>query len=75
MKKLSSAVNRVFRFYCDGFRSMSWWGRRVWVIILIKLFVIFLILKIFFFQDFLSKRFRSDEKKSDYVLDQLINSK
>jgi uncharacterized membrane protein len=75
MNKDSSAFSKLFRFYYDGFRSMSWWGRRVWVIILIKLFVIFLILKLFFFQDFLSKRYSSDEKKSEYVLDQLLNSK
>ncbi len=75
MNKVSSAMNRLFRFYYDGFRSMSWWGRRVWVIILIKLFVIFLILKLFFFQDFLSKKYSFDEQKSEYVLDQLINSK
>jgi uncharacterized membrane protein len=75
MNPVSSAINRLFRFYYDGFRNMSWWGKRVWLILLIKLFVIFLILKIFFFQDFLSKRYSSDEKKSEYVLDQLINSK
>ena len=75
MNPVFSAMNRLFRFYYDGFRNMSWWGKRVWLIILIKLFVIFLILKIFFFQDFLSKKYSSDEKKSEYVLDQLINSK
>jgi hypothetical protein len=75
MKRDTSAMNRLFRFYYDGFRNMSWWGKRVWIIILIKLFVIFIILKIFFFQDFLQKKYNSDEQKSEYVLDQLINSK
>jgi Na+/H+ antiporter NhaD/arsenite permease-like protein len=75
MNSVSSAMNRVFRFYYDGFRSMSWWGKRIWIIILIKLFVMFIILKIFFFQDFLQNRYDTDEQKSEYVLDQLINSK
>lgn len=75
MNPVTSVMNRLFRFYYDGFRSMSWWGKRVWMIILIKLFVIFLILKIFFFQDFLQKKYSTDEEKSRYVLDQLINSK
>jgi len=73
MNTLISAVNRLFRFYYDGFRTMSWWGKRVWIIILIKLFVIFIILKIFFFRDFLQKKYETDEQKSEYVLDQLIS--
>lgn len=32
---------RVFYFYRDGFREMTW-GRVLWAIILIKLFVMFL---------------------------------
>ena len=73
MNILISAVNWLFRFYHDGFRTMSWWGKRVWIIILIKLFVIFIILKIFFFRDFLQKKYETDEQKSEYVLDQLIS--
>jgi hypothetical protein len=74
MDSVISAINRLFRFYYDGFTTMSWWGRRVWIIILIKLFVIFIILKLFFFPDFLQKKYRTDEQKSKYVLEQLINS-
>ncbi|OFY76532.1 MAG: hypothetical protein A2V46_15810 [Bacteroidetes bacterium RBG_19FT_COMBO_42_7] len=73
MNTMISAVNRLFRFYHDGFRTMSWWGKRVWIIILIKLFVIFIILKIFFFRDFLQKKYETDEQKSEFVLDQLIS--
>jgi hypothetical protein len=75
MNPVSSIIKRLFHFYYDGFRNMSWWGKRIWIIILIKLFVIFLVLKLFFFQDFLSKKYDTDEQKSKYVLDQLINSK
>lgn len=73
MNSVISTITRVFRFYHDGFRNMSWWGRRVWIIILIKLFIMFVILRIFFFQDFLGKRYKSDEQKSEYVLEQLIS--
>jgi hypothetical protein len=74
MDSVISAINRLFRFYYDGFTTMSWWGKRVWIIILIKLFVIFIILKLLFFQDFLQKKYSTDEQKSEYVLEQLINS-
>lgn len=74
MKSAATAVKGIIRFYHEGFTTMSWWGKRVWIIILIKLFVIFIILKLFFFRDFLSERHGSDEQKSEYVRDQLINS-
>ena len=74
MKAILSTVSKVLRFYYEGFRDMSWWGRRVWIIILIKLFIMFAILKVFFFPDFLKKNFDTDEQRSEYVLDQLINS-
>lgn len=47
-------------------------GRKLWVVILIKFFIIFIILKLFFFPDFLDSKFQSDADKGDYVRDQLI---
>jgi hypothetical protein len=46
-------------------------GKKLWVIILIKLFVFFVIMKWFFFPDFLQTRFDKDEERSEYVLEQL----
>lgn len=60
-------------FYYEGFRGMSGWGRKVWIIILLKLFIMFAILKIFFFPDFLKTRFNNDKQRSEYVLDQLTS--
>ena len=34
----------------------------------------FAILKLFFFNDFLQKKFENDKQRSEYVRDQLINS-
>jgi len=63
-------IRRIFRFYYDGFRSMTW-GRTLWIIILLKLFIMFAILKLFFFPDFLKTNFSSDEERSEYVIEQL----
>lgn len=74
MGNIFSLLNRLFRFYYDGFRNMSGWGRKVWVIILIKLFIMFAILKIFFFPDLLNKNWHTDKERSEHVLEQLTNS-
>jgi len=71
---LSATISRIFNFYYDGFRNMSQWGRKVWIIILVKLFIIFALLRLFFFPDFLKKNFDTDEQRGEYVLEQLINS-
>jgi hypothetical protein len=71
---MKSAIIRIWRFYYDGFRSMSWWGRRVWIVIIIKLIIIFAVLRIFFFPDFLKSRFNNDKDRSEYVLDQLTKT-
>ncbi len=65
-------VKKLFYFYYNGFREMPFWGRRVWLIILIKLFIMFAILKLFFFPDFLNSKFDNDKERSEYVMDQLI---
>ncbi|MBN1198940.1 MAG: DUF4492 domain-containing protein [Bacteroidales bacterium] len=61
----------IWQFYYEGFRSMTV-GRKLWVIILIKLFIIFFILKLFFFPNFLNSKFQSDLEKGNYVREQLI---
>ena len=74
IKLILNPVKKVFRFYYDGFSDMSSWGRKVWIIILIQHFIIFAILKLFFFPDFLKKNFENEKQRSEYVLDQLTPS-
>ena len=72
MNLFSDLPKRLFRFYYEGFMNMSSWGKKVWIIIIIKLFIMFAILKIFFFPDLLQKKYDNDEQRSEYVMDQLI---
>ena len=46
MKK-ESAFIRIYRFYLEGFREMKL-GKTLWLIILVKLFIMFFILRLFF---------------------------
>ena len=69
MKKDSFAY-RVFDLYYDGFRNMRL-GRTLWAVILIKLFIIFAVLKVFFFPNFLKENANGDE--AGYVATQILN--
>ncbi|KGO35494.1 MAG: DUF4492 domain-containing protein [Desulfoprunum sp.] len=64
------SIAGLYRFYRDGFRSMTV-GRTLWKIILIKLFVMFAILKLFFFQDYLGSNFSTEEERADHVLERI----
>ena len=62
---------RIYDLYADGFRSMKL-GRTLWAIILIKLFVIFAILKLFFFPNFI-KEHAEQGQESEFVATQGLN--
>ncbi len=61
---------KVYRFYLNGFREMTL-GKTLWKVILIKLFVMFAIVKLFFFPNFLATNFATDEERADHVARQL----
>lgn len=67
---VSPMFPKIYRFYRDGFRRMTV-GRTLWKIILIKLIVMFVVLKLFFFPDFLNTNFATDQQRADHVLHQL----
>lgn len=72
---MSSALKRVlgvFEFYRQGFSAMRL-GKTLWGLIFVKLFVIFVLLKIFVFDENLNSAFAKDTDKSDFVLRNLIN--
>ncbi|HRS53552.1 MAG TPA: DUF4492 domain-containing protein [Bacteroidales bacterium] len=71
MLKVIFILKKVFYFYLDGFKNMSI-GKTLWVIIIVKLFVMFFVLKLFLFKDFLKTKFDNDTEKANYVLDQII---
>jgi len=71
---MTQLVKYIFHFYYDGFKNMTV-GKRLWIIILIKLIVIFLVFKLFFFHDFLHSHFKTNQQRSNYVIEQLTNPK
>jgi hypothetical protein len=65
---------RAVDLYVDGFRSMTV-GKTLWLIIAIKLFIFFVIIKILFFPNFLASKSDSDDGKAQYVREQLIDKR
>ena len=60
----------TFRLYYDGFRNMTL-GRTLWAIILIKVFIIFVVLKFLFFPDHIRQHANQGEE-DDFVAKELI---
>lgn len=66
---VSVLFGRIVKFYADGFRSMTL-GRTLWCIILLKLFIMFAVLKAFFFPAYLQG---SEQDKVQTVSSELTN--
>ncbi len=65
-----SFLYKAYDLYADGFRNMRL-GRTLWAIILIKLFIMFAILKVFFFPNFLKEN-APEGQEPDYVATEMI---
>jgi len=64
-------LHKVFHLYYDGFRNVTL-GRTLWAIILIKLFIMFAILKVFFFPSFVGQH--ADEgDEPEFVASQMLD--
>ena len=69
--KNNSIPLKIWRFYMEGFRSMTL-GKTLWAIILIKLFIMFFILRLFFFHNILQQKYDTDEERANQVIENLI---
>ncbi|MDO5489220.1 MAG: DUF4492 domain-containing protein [Bacteroidaceae bacterium] len=65
---MKNTFKKIYCFYIDGFRNMTW-GRELWWLILLKVIILFLVLRVFFFQPVLEGM--SMEEKSEHVSEEL----
>ena len=68
MKRASGILSSIWAFYRDSFRNMTWGRPLVWLILL-KLFILFAVLRVFFFKPAMAGM--TDEQKSEQVGDRL----
>ena len=69
--KNNSIPLKIWRFYMEGFRNMTL-GKTLWAIILIKLFIMFFILRLFFVPNILQQKYDTDEERANQVIENLI---
>ena len=62
-------ILRIWDFYYEGFRNMTI-GRTLWLIILVKLFIIFVVLKAFFFPNYIKEHAQSGQE-AEFVSERL----
>ncbi len=74
MSYIGGKIKGVVDFYVEGFRSMTI-GRSLWLLIIIKLAIIFLVLKLIFFPNKLSTGYDNDEDRADAVRNALTVNK
>ncbi|HHP5545246.1 TPA: DUF4492 domain-containing protein, partial [Campylobacter jejuni] len=60
LKHLYFSISQIFNFYKEGFKNLTL-GKTLWKIIFIKLFVMFVILKLFVFDVNFNSIFKSDK--------------
>ena len=66
-----SLLKRFWIIWRDGFKNMTW-GKPLWILNIIKLIIMFGILKIFFFPNFLKTKSGTPEGRREYVRHELI---
>ncbi|PZT48992.1 DUF4492 domain-containing protein [Helicobacter valdiviensis] len=63
---------KIFLLYYEGFKNMSL-GKSLWIVIILKLLVIFCFLKIFIYGEGFKERFLTQEERSEFVSKNLVN--
>ena len=66
---MKKTIIAIWNFYLDGFKNMTW-GKQLWFLIFLKVIILFLVLRLFFFKPVMTGK--TDEHKSEYVGTQLI---
>lgn len=64
-------LKKAWNLYYEGFKYMPRWGRTLWLIVIIKLSIMFLVFKLWLMPNFLNSHYDSAEEKSDHVFKEL----
>ena len=63
---------KLLQLWKEGLRSMTW-GKPLWILNIIKLLILFGVLRLFFFPNFLKEQSKTKEGRQEYVRNELVN--
>lgn len=61
---MKNTLTNIWNFYAEGFRNMTW-GRPLWLLIFLKVIILFAVLRAFFFEPVLAGK--TEEQKIEHV--------
>ena len=61
---MKNTFRSIWNFYAEGFRNMTW-GRPLWILIFLKVFILFFVLRAVFLPPVLSGK--PEEQKIEHV--------
>ena len=70
-EKMAGLLKKVWLFYRDGFKNQTWGRPLIWLVVL-KFFILFAILRVFFFRPVLGGK--TDAEKSETVGENLTRN-
>lgn len=70
MESIKTKAGKIVDLYVDGFKNMTV-GKKLWAIIFIKVIILFLVFKLFFFPDILKENYDNDDDRARAVAEQL----
>lgn len=60
-----------FKMFWDGFTNMSTLSKSLWIVVIVKLIIMYFILKPFFFTNLLDSTYEDDTDKANHVRTEL----
>lgn len=67
---MKETLAKIYGLYADGFRNMTV-GKKLWALIIVKLAIIFLVFKMFFFPNILQENYDNDDDRARAVAERL----
>ena len=69
----NNILRSIADMYIDGFRNMTI-GRKLWMLIIIKLFIMFAILKLLCLPVILESKYDNDDDRAQHVRNELLKN-